>query len=251
MSTEFKDHFSEASEEYSDYRPSYPAALFEYLSSVTKSHDRAWDCATGTGQSAISLSNYYSEVIATDASETQIKKSVAKKGVTYKVALAEDTDIESNSIDLITVAQALHWFNINAFTREVNRVLNPDGVLAIWTYNLLNIRPEIDDVVNHFYGEVLDPYWPEERKIVEDGYKDINFPFQEKQPPSFQMETYWNLQQLIGYLGTWSAVKRYQKETGVDPVDNVQDKLAGIWGQPDNIFTVKWPLTVRLWVKTT
>lgn len=247
MTTEFKDHFSGSSAEYSRYRPSYPLALFEYLSSVTDKHDRAWDCATGTGQSAISLANYYAEVIATDASETQIKKTVATKGITYKIALAENTDLDKNSVDLVTVSQALHWFNISAFTKEVNRVLKPGGALAVWSYSFLSIKPEIDDIVNYLYKDILDPYWPEERKMVEDKYTGINFPFQEIQPPLFKMQQDWTLQQLVGYLETWSAVKKYQKETGNNPLDTIRQELTDQWGQAEITLAVKWPLTVRLW----
>jgi len=249
LTSEFKDHFSIASDDYDRYRPCYPEALFNYLASESKNLGRAWDCATGTGQSAVNLALYFREVIATDASEAQIKNTVATGGVAYKVALAESTDIEANSIDLITVAQALHWFNIGAFADEVIRVLKPDGMLAVWTYSFLNVNSAIDEIVNDFYGRVLEPYWPDERKMVEAGYKDIHFPLEEKQTPGFKMQQDWNLQQLIGYLSTWSAVKRYHKEMGKNPIEKLQQKLTPLWGQTENYKTIEWPLTVRLWVK--
>lgn len=250
MSSNFKDHFSETSENYSRYRPSYPPELFEYLASLAKQHDRAWDCATGTGQSAIGLAKYFTNVIATDASETQIKESVSNANVDYKVALAEKSNLEENSIDLITVAQALHWFNLDEFTKEVDRILKPGGVLAVWTYGIFNIQPDIDAVVNHLYEQVLEPYWPDERKIVEGGYRDITFPFEEKCPPKFNMQLDWDLPQLLGYLSTWSAVKKYEKETGKNPLNNIRQKLNNLWIKPENILKVKWPLTIKLWIKS-
>ncbi len=137
---EFNDYFSENSEEYRKFRPTYPAELFSYLASLSNHHHRVWDCATGTGQSARSLSNYFSEIIATDASKTQIENAIETSGVTYRIAKAEKSGIESNSIDLITVAQALHWFNMDAFSKEANRVLKNGGIIAVWSYNLFSMQ---------------------------------------------------------------------------------------------------------------
>lgn len=250
MQIDFKDRFSEKSENYDRYRPQYPDELFSYLASISKNHQTAWDCATGTGQSALSLSKYYSKIIATDASKSQIENATKNDKVEYRVAPAEHTNIEINSIDLITVAQALHWFDIKLFTKEVERVLKEQGVLCVWTYNLLQVKEDIDEVVNHLYQTVLDDYWPKERKLVEEGYKSIHFPFKELHTPSFHMSTEWNLSHLLGYLNTWSAVKKYQRRNGINPVDNIHDKLLALWGDPEKVIPVIWPLNVKVWIKS-
>ena len=250
MKLKFKDHFSENSDEYKTFRPAYPAALFTYLASQSKQHQKAWDCATGTGQSAVALSKYYTSVIATDASTTQIENAIITPGVTYQVASAENSAIEDNSIDLITVAQAFHWFNIKAFAKEANRVLKDKGVLSVWTYSLLSIQQEIDSEILYLYKTILDEYWPQERTMVEDGYKNIQLPFKQMSTPSFNMSASWNLFQLLGYLNTWSATKKYQAKHDSNPVEHISNKIADIWGDPNKIYAVKWPLSIRLWQKT-
>ena len=250
MNIKFKDYFSEGADAYSMYRPRYPEELFSYLSSIVQYHDRAWDCATGNGQSALYLSEYFSEVIGTDASKNQIASAIEKEGVTYRVEQAEKTKFDNDSVDLITVAQALHWFNIDAFAKEAERVLKQNGALAVWTYNLLKIEPGINEIINHLYGDVLDSYWPPERKIVEQGYKDIKLPFQEVVPPSFAMKTEWDLSQLIGYLCTWSAVRKYEEKNGMNPVEHIFEPLSGLWGDPEQKLSVEWPLTVRVWLSS-
>ena len=249
MKLKFKDHFSKNSEEYKQFRPKYPAELFSYLASVSNQHQKAWDCATGTGQAAVSLAEYFSTVIATDASEAQIKNAEKKQGVTYQLAKAENSNIDNNSIDLITVAQALHWFNIDEFSKEANRVLKDKGILSVWTYNLLSIQEDIDEIIFYLYDSILGDYWPKERKMVEDRYKSIQLPFKELENPSFKMSANWNLPQLIGYLCTWSATKNYQKEFGVNPVESVYEKIVNIWGDSEKEVLVEWPLNLRLWQK--
>jgi len=248
LGSEFKDHFSDASSLYREYRPGYPQELFSYLFSLTSSNDRAWDCATGNGQTAYDLSAYFSEVIGTDASENQISQARQKQGVVYRVENAEQSSFSDESVDLITVAQALHWFNLDLFSNEVKRVLKPAGILAAWTYGLLQISPPIDEVVNTLYGPVLESYWPPERRMIEEGYRGIELPFTEIQSPEFLMQTDWNLSQLVGYLCTWSAVKRYEAENGVNPVEQLYDNLAMLWGDPEKRIRMVWPLTVRVWV---
>jgi ubiquinone/menaquinone biosynthesis C-methylase UbiE len=249
MDKGFKDYFSDGSSAYRIYRPGYPKELFSYLSSLTPANVRAWDCATGNGQTALDLSNYYSEVIGTDASKNQIKHAQEKKGIVYKVEKAEQSSLEDHSVDLITVAQAMHWFDVEEFSSEVGRVLKSGGVLAAWTYGLLDIKPGINEEIQHLYGPVLDAYWPPERKMVEDGYRNITLPFEEIQPPEFHMETEWSLFQLLGYLSTWSAVKKYEAANGVNPVEQRFDKLARLWGDPEKRIRMHWPLAMRVWAK--
>ncbi len=245
----FKDHFSHDSGSYAKHRPSYPDALFTYLSSLTKDHHLAWDCATGSGQSALKLAQYFNQVVATDASESQVCHAHKHKGVSYRVARAEDSGIESNSLDLITVAQALHWFDLSAFAAEVDRTLKEGGILAIWSYNLLVLQPDIDELIKQLYDTVLKQYWPAERRLVEQGYTTIDFPYDELSTPKFNMTLNWNFAQLINYLSTWSAVKAYLSENKNNPIELVQNKMLKLWGNIDIERPVTWPLTVRVWQK--
>ena len=251
MNIQYKDYFSEDSAGYGRFRPKYPEQLFTHLASVSNEHQKAWDCATGTGQSAITLSNYFSTVIATDASITQIEKAERKEGVIYRVATAENSGIEEDSIDLITVAQAIHWFDIQAFIKEVKRVLKDNGILSVWTYNLLSVQDDIDEEIFHLYNSVLGEYWPKERKMVEDGYKSIQLPFNEIDIPELNMSARWNLSQLTGYLCTWSAAKEYHKKTGINSVEKIYGRISDMWGKPDKVLPIKWPLSVRVWQKNT
>lgn len=249
MKIEFKDYFSENAGYYRQFRPHYPVELFAYLASISDYHDKAWDCATGNGQSALSLSDYFSEVIATDASKTQIKNAITKPGVLYQVSTAENSYIESNTIDLITVAQALHWFNLESFAKETNRVLKDGGLIAVWSYNLLSIQADIDEIIKHLYNSILEGFWHKERKMVEEGYRNVELPFIEIDSPQFQISEEWNLSQLMGYLCTWSAVNNYQKKLGINPIDNIYNEILKVWGHPDKVRQIKWPLKVRIWKK--
>jgi ubiquinone/menaquinone biosynthesis C-methylase UbiE len=240
----FKDYFSDNSAQYGQYRPHYPKEVFQYLASVSPSNDKAWDCACGTGQSALGLSEHFQEVVATDASEKQIVKAIKKTGITYQVSSAEKTQIGNEEIDLITVAQALHWFDIELFFKEAGRVLKANGVLAVWTYNLLEINRNLDNIISHLYNETLREYWPPERKMVEKGYKGIVLPFTAISPPSFKMHAEWNLFQLIGYLKTWSALKKYKNENQSDELTNILKTISTFWGNPDDTKTITWPLTI-------
>src|ERR671925_337464 len=151
----FEDHFSTQSEQYAQYRPKYPDKIYAYLASIAPGHSLAWDCGTGNGQAAIGLAKYFDKVHATDASAEQISLAYPHEKVDYRVERAEEVSLNDSSVDLITVAVAIHWFNFDEFYREVKRVLKPDGVLAAWTYNSVEISPEIDQLVDQYYGEIL------------------------------------------------------------------------------------------------
>lgn len=249
MTAMFKDYFSEDSSKYGRYRPDYPAALYSHLATLSSQQLKAWDCATGNGQAALQLSECFAEVIATDASDAQIRNAVAKDNICYRIASAENSGIASDSINLITVAQAFHWFNIEAFSIEADRVLREGGILAIWTYNLLSISKGIDEIVNHLYRSTLGDFWPFERRMVENGYRDIRLPFKELDAPAFHMSSEWGLPQLIGYLGTWSAMKKYQHKTGNNPIEPLYNDIRDAWGEPDKLLPVHWPLSIRIWQK--
>jgi hypothetical protein len=145
----------------------------------------------------------------------------------------------------VTVAQALHWFDLRAFTAEARRVLAPGGVFAAWCYDLATIEPAIDAVVHHFYTGTVGPWWPPERAVVERGYGELELPFEEIALPGFSMEASFTLPDLLGYAGTWSSVTRYRAARGHDPIPPLGDELAALWGPPETRRTIRWPLSVR------
>ena len=244
----FKDHFSAHAVEYAKYRPHYPNELFQHLASISPRHELAWDCATGNGQAAVGLTRYFDSVIATDASAQQIESAEADERISYWVAPAEASRIDSASVDLILVAQALHWFDLDSFFTEAKRVLKDDGVLAISSYNVLQISAKIDLVIWKFYRETTGPFWPPERDLVESDYKNIKLPFPELPPLRFEMREEWNLHQLAGYLRTWSATQKFIAARGFDPVDSLMEELGAVWKNPEQAREIKWPLHLRVGV---
>jgi SAM-dependent methyltransferase len=241
----FKDHFSVQAADYAKFRPRYPAKLFVYLAHLTPERKLAWDCATGNGQAAVELAAHFERVIATDASAKQIEEAEQHPHITYAVGAAEKSDLQSESCDLVSVAQALHWLDLKRFYAEAKRVLKEGAILAVWNYNLLQITPEIDAVVNHFYNNVVGPFWPPERRLIECGYGALPFPFEEIDVPSFAMTAVWSLEALLGYLRTWSATQRYVEATGQDPLGPLHDQLRDLWPVPGKELSVSWPLSVR------
>ena len=244
----FKDHFSAQAADYAKFRPRYPREMFEYLGTVAPSRKLAWDCGTGNGQAAVGLASLFDRVIATDASEKQIAKADPHERVEYRVAPAENSGIESETIDLIMVAQALHWFDLPRFYEEARRALKSNGVLAASAYNLLHIEPAIDAVVNRYYYEVVGPFWPPERELVEN-FADLPFPFHKIDPPKFEMMTQWNLECLVGYLRSWSSTQRFITAKDSDPLDEIADELRAAWGNAKQTRRVIWPLTLRVGIK--
>lgn len=241
----FKDHFSSESPNYAKFRPRYGRELFEYLSGLVPDHQLAWDCATGNGQAAIPSAEFFERVIATDASGEQIQNAIVNPKIEYRVARAEDSGLKSASCDLVTVAQALHWFDLSGFYAEVKRVLKPGGVLAVWAYTFLRINPAIDEVVNHFYAVTVGPFWPPERLIVEKGYRDVPFPFDELDSPEFFLTAEWPVDALLGYLRTWSASQKYHREKGHDPVTLIEGQVRELWPKTRETLAVKWPIALR------
>ena len=241
----FKDHFSKQAADYAKFRPRYPQQLFVFLSTIAPSRQLAWDCGTGSGQAAVGLASAFDRIIATDASEKQIANAQSYKRVEYRVAPAENSGIGSETIDLIMVAQALHWFDLDRFYAEARHVLKSDGALAASAYNLLHIEKAIDEIVNRYYYEVVGPFWPPERRLVEQ-FADLPFPFQEIDAPRFEMTAHWNLDHLLGYLGTWSSTQRFIAANGSDPLEQIFDALSRTWGAPGQTRTISWPTVIRI-----
>jgi SAM-dependent methyltransferase len=242
----FADHFSRLATGYATFRPSYPDGLYEAVAALAPGRDRAWDCATGTGQAAVGLTRRFELVLASDASAAQIRAAAAHGRIRYLVAQAEAVPLPSASVELVTVAQALHWLELPEFYAEARRVLRPGGVLAVWTYGRQRVDGgALDAVIDHFYGHVLGSYWAPERRWVETGYRTLVFPFQEIPVTPPPMSAEWNLPQLLGYIGTWSAVARYREVTGSDPLRELAERLLPLWGDPPRVRRVEWPLSVR------
>lgn len=243
---EFKDHFSGHSADYAKYRPGYPEELFEWLASRVRVHDLAWDVGTGSGQAARGLARHFRRVIASDAAAPQIRNAAPHERITYKVMPAEHTDLADGGVDLVTVAQALHWFDFERFYAEANRVLKADGVIAAWTYGLTRVSAEVDAIVRRYYTEIVGPYWPPERKYVDQNYQTVPFPFAAIDAPPFALSVQWTLEDLLGYLGTWSATRRYVQAHGRDPLDVIRDPLGLAWGGTESARLVTWPLSLRV-----
>jgi ubiquinone/menaquinone biosynthesis C-methylase UbiE len=242
----FSDHFSTVASRYAEFRPHYPQALFDYLASLVPADSTVWDCACGAGQASVDLAGRFKHVIATDGSKEQVASAPRHPRIEYRVAVAEESGLPARSIGLVTVAQALHWFDFDRFYQEVNRVLVPGGVIAVWSYGVHETEgSEVHQIVQDYYSNVVGPFWPPERRLVEEGYRTIPFPFDEMAAPRFHMETQWSLAELLGYLSTWSATNRYAKQTGKNPIEPLAMELAKHWQNGANRRIV-WPLTVRI-----
>jgi SAM-dependent methyltransferase len=241
----FKDHFSGHAEDYAAFRPRYAPPIFDFVASLPRRRLLAWDCATGNGQAAVDLAERFARVIATDASEQQLALAMSHPKVEYRRALAEESGLEDGSVDLVTAASAAHWFDFNRFYAEAERVLAPGGALAVWAYNLARISPEIDAVVDRAAHELVGPYWPPERRWVDEEYRTLPFPFAEVEVPSLWMEDLWSLDRLLQYIGTWSATNRYLQANGKDPRELIHRELAEAWGDPGLPRTLRWPIMMR------
>ncbi len=241
-----KDLFSGHASDYSRYRPTYPGSLFSWLSDIAPQHEQAWDCATGNGQAALALVPYFKRIAATDLSEQQIAEAPRDERIRYSVATAEKSGLPDQSVDLITVAQAFHWFDQQAFFKEAERVLKPGGILAIWCYSLNYVTAPVDRILRDFYNGELQSYWDPERALVDEHYRSVELPFTRLPAPDFRMETHWGLEDYLGYLKTWSGVKKFQKTKGFDPIEQMRPLFAQAWGDPKDKRTVHFPLGLKV-----
>ena len=243
----FKDNFSKQSESYLKYRPQYPDELYSFLAGVCKERQLALDCGTGNGQAAVSLAKHFDQVVASDPSEAQIKNAIHASNVSYKVLKAEYSWLENKSVDLITVANALHWFRFELFYKEARRILKDGGVLATWCYGspIHMQSAEINEVIRKLHDDVLGNFWLPENRLVEQKYKTIPFPFTEIEHPDFTMEKELNENDLLGLFHTWSAVQRYKDSKKLDPVAFIEKDLKTAWGKEEK-QKFKWELTLKL-----
>jgi hypothetical protein len=243
---DFKDLFSKQSSEYAASRPTYPRELFEFLAGLVERRELAWDCATGNGQAAAALAGYFHNVIASDASKKQIENARAGPNVRFAVFPAEKPDLADASVDLITIAVALHWFRFDDFYREVRRVARKGAIIAAWAYGLHSISPEIDRITQTYYKDIVGRYWPPEIRYVENGYEDIPFPFPQIKTPDFKIELEWDMQNLLGYLYSWSGTQKYIDENKSDPVEMIYSELKAAWGEEHAKRKVTWPICMKV-----
>src|SRR3954469_1598058 len=239
-------HFNTQAKLYAEYRPDYPPQLFEFIAGAAREHKVAWDCATGNGQAAAGLAEHFERVIATDISAEQIAQSKPDPRIEYHVAPAERSGLADNSVDAITITQALHWLDIPRFYDEVKRVCKPSGVFFATVYSdpVLG-NPEADRILQQYNKVIVGPYWPPERKLVDEAYRNIPFPFPTIETPQLTMERSWSLHELAGYLRSWSATVRFTKQNGIDPVLDFEQSMAQVWGDRSHPRKLHWPFTIR------
>lgn len=242
----FKDHFSGHAPAYASARPTYPPALFEWLAGECTRRDLAWDAGCGNGQASVALATRFGRVHASDPSEQQIRAAPPHPRIDWRVEPAERCSLPDAGADLVTVAQAYHWFDHARFCAEARRVLRPGGVVALWSYGTTSVDSAVDAVFARLYDDMLGPYWPAERRHVENGYRDLPFPFIESSAPTFAMRLDWTLARYLAYLASWSASERYRAATGRDAVADATPDFARAWGDPDAVRMVQWPLALRV-----
>lgn len=245
-SADFKDHFSDVASAYAAHRPTYPPRVVDYLAEQVAHPDVAWDAGCGSGQLSTLLAARFARVIATDPSAAQIGKARPHPGVEYRQSSAEASGLEDGSVDLAVAAQAAHWFDLPRYYAEVRRVVRPGGMVALLAYGVVHVDRDIATIVDRFYWQTLAGFWPQERRIVEDGYRSLPFPFHELETPPFAMTATWSLRELLGYVQTWSAVQEMERTRGGEAYAGFARALGNAWGDPDQRREVRWDLAVRL-----
>jgi SAM-dependent methyltransferase len=238
--------FATEAAQYAHLRPTYPDGLFAFLSTTVAPRDVAWDCATGNGQAATHLRGYFGRVIATDESAEMIAQAPRDRRIEYRVAEAEDSGIETDSVDMVTVASAIHWFDLSKFYAEVRRVVRPGGTIAAWTYYTPVFGNDIDAIIEHLAHDVLADYWDERLHYVVDEFHDLPFPFEPIEAPPFRTDMRWSMEDLLGYFETWSSSVKYREAEGARPTDLIRGDLARVWGDPDRKKDLHFPLYMRL-----
>ena len=242
----FKDHFSVAASGYAAHRPVYPRSVAEALAARSPGRSLVWDAGCGSGQLSVVLAEVFEQVVATDASAAQIAQAVPHPRVRYEVAPAEASGLPDGGVDCSVAAQAAHWFDLDGYYREVRRVSRPGALMALVTYAVLEVDPEIEQLMGHFYWDTLEGHWPPERRLVEEGYRSLPFPFEPVEAPPLALEHRWNVDQLLGYVGTWSAVQSLKKAGRTEDLDRFGMEIRTAWGDPSRERLIRWPLSFRL-----
>lgn len=240
------DKFSAQAGLYKKYRPVYPQELYDEILKATNGRNHCWDCGTGNGQVAKVLAKHFKSVEASDISRNQISNAERSDNITYHISRAEKTLFKDNQFDLVTVAQALHWFDISAFFKEVKRVCKNNATLSVWGYGLIRIDEEINALIDQYYHEITGPYWNKERNYVDQQYNSIPFDFQAvPTSKSFSIQASWDIFQLEGYFKSWSAVQNYLKEHQHSPVDWIMEKIKLRWDR-NNVKQVNFPIFMKM-----
>jgi ubiquinone/menaquinone biosynthesis C-methylase UbiE len=240
------DHFSPVAGKYAAFRPSYPDELFDWLAGIAPQRKLAWDCGAGSGQATVALGTRFEQVLGTDISSAQLASAPELTNVEYRMTTAEASGLPDHSVDIVTVAQAMHWFDLAKFYAEVQRVLKPQGVIAAWGYNRFLIeQPELRTIIDLFYEDTIGPYWPAERVHVENEYRHLPFPFTRIHAPRFSLQKEWPREHLMGYLRSWSAVGRYQAANGSDPVVALEKEIKPHWPEGKS-YWIEWPLFMHV-----
>lgn len=242
----WKDNFSKQADIYAKYRPQYPKELYNFLENIVFPKKMAWDCGTGNGQVATQLAAFFEQVIATDASASQLAYAAPLPNLEYRVATVEKSGLAANSVNLITVAQAIHWFDFGKFYQEVRRVAAEEAIIAVWGYGLLTISTAVDELLHHLYSEILGTYWDAERRYLDLAYQTIPFPFATIEAPAFVMQASWNLTDLLGYLNTWSSVQKFITVNHSNPLAETEKELQPVWGEVQLPRQVQWEIYVKV-----
>jgi ubiquinone/menaquinone biosynthesis C-methylase UbiE len=239
--------FSSVAREYANFRPGYPPELFAWLARISLARDAVWDCGCGSGQASVALAAHFAVVHATDVSPEQLAAAKPHPHVRYSIAPAERSSLADQSVDLVTVAQALHWFDVMAFYAEAARVARPGALLAVWNYPRPQFADaELDRRFLAFYSDVVGPYWPPERRHIDSWYRTLPFPFAEIETPGFGIELSWNLEQIAGYVSSWSATVRYRQALGTDPVPMLRESLGAAWPANGASVPMRMPIGLRV-----
>ena len=236
--------FADKSDLYAASRSQYPRELFSFITDLVVQHNAAWDCATGNGQAAVGVAETFDLVQATDIRQQQITHSLTRNNIHYSVCCAEKTAFVDNQFDLVTVAQALHWFDFDKFWPEVNRVLKPDGVFCTFAYIWCEVSPVIDIAVEGYIKRIDAPYWASNNKLVWDSYKGVEFPFAQIGTPKFTLQNLWGFQLFMNYIHTWSATRRCIEVKGIEFFERAKLQIVREWGDPKEKRLVTSPLTV-------
>ena len=240
------DRFSTQAESYKKYRPTYPSNLYDEIFEHVSFFDTCWDCATGNGQVATVLASKFKKVFATDISENQLVQAQPISNVKYSVQLAEKTNFPDHHFDLITVGQAIHWFDFEAFNMEVKRVLKPNGVIAFWGYGLIKVDDPIDAITSVFDSEIVGPYWDVERRHIDHAYSTIPFDFEPIEcKDAYFIQEEWDLNRLEGYFNSWSCVQNFIKKNNQNPVPDLMKRISSYWKE-EEIKKVRFPIFLRM-----
>jgi ubiquinone/menaquinone biosynthesis C-methylase UbiE len=239
--------FSPLAADYARGRPAYPVALFDWIASESPGRRLAWDCATGNGQAAVGLAERFDRVIATDVSEAQLAHGLSHPRVDYRLATAEDSGLDAGSADVVTVAAAVHWFDLDQFQAEVSRVLRPGGLLVVWSYHVGRLEPPFDAIFHWLYFDLLAPYFADGARLVDRRYEDLSFDGEPVPSPAFTAEAGWSPEDAERFVASWSGTRAYRERHGEDPFERVRERLEALWDDPRRPLPVRFPLHLRAW----